>query len=70
MREISKLLAKTGAVTGKGESIEKANKDKRVKMVDTVTQVDSVTIELEVSCCTDKARRGELTGAGAISFSR
>ena len=63
LREISKLLAKEGAVTGKGEIIEKqaADKDKVDKamvvsgnrrkkkvMVDTVTQVDSVTIELEI----------------------
>ena len=61
MREISKLLAKEGAVTGKGEIIEKqADKEKVDKsivvsgnrrkkvMVDTVTQVDSVTIELEI----------------------
>ena len=55
MREISKILAKTGAVTGKGETIEKANK--RVDMVDTVTQVEAVNIEFEIS----KARRRELT---------
>ena len=55
MRELSKILAKTGAVTGKGETIEKANK--RVEMVDSVTQVEAVNIEFEIS----KGRMGELT---------
>ena len=57
MREISKILAKTGAVTGKGETIERSNMDKRVEKVDTVTQVEAVNIEFEIS----KARRRELT---------
>ena len=58
LRELSKILAKTGAVTGKGETIEKANK--RVEMVDSVTQVEAVNIEFEIS----KGRMGELTRYG------
>ena len=49
MREISKLLASTGTVAGKGEKIEKKNPKKKVEKVDIQTQVDSFTIEFETN---------------------
>lgn len=48
MAIISKLLATTGAVTGKGEKIEKRQARAAVEKVDVVTQVDSVTLEYEI----------------------
>ena len=64
LREISKLLAKEGAVTGKGEVIQKAGG--RREMVDMVTQVDAVTIEFEI----DQAENGVITRPRDISFTR
>ena len=65
MREISKLLAKEGAVTGKGEEVIQKAGDSR-KMVDTVTQVDAVTIEFEIN----KAENGLSTRPRDISITR
>ena len=62
--EISKLLAKEGAVTGKGEVIQKGGGSK--KMVDLVNQVDAVTIEFEI----DKAENKTITRPRDISYTR
>ena len=65
MREISKLLAKEGAVTGKGEVIQKGEGNKKVvEMTDMLTQVDAVTIEFEL----DKAENGVITKPRDVSF--
>ena len=61
--EISKLLAKEGAVTGKGEVIQKGGSR---KMVELVNQVDAVTIEFEI----DKAENKTITRPRDISFTR
>ena len=62
--EISKLLAKEGAVTGKGEVIQKGGGSR--KMVDLVNQVDAVTIEFEI----EKAENKTITRPRDISFTR
>ena len=66
LREISRLLARTGAVTGKGETIQQASRGKSVLMVDTVTQVDAVTIEFEIS----KAGTGDVSGVRDVILTR
>ena len=64
LREISKLLAREGAVAGKGEVIQKGENSR--KMVDIVTQGDAVTIEFEI----DKAENGVITRPRDVSFTR
>ena len=65
--EISKLLAKEGAVTGKGEVIQKGEGSKKgVEMTDMVTQGDAVTIEFEL----DKVENAVITRPRDLSFTR
>ena len=65
LREISKLLAREGAVAGKGEVIQKGENSR--KMVDIVTQGDAVTIEFEI----DKAENGVINSKPRdVSFTR
>ena len=67
MREISKLLAKEGAVTGKGEVIQKGEGSRKMAEVDMLSQVDAVTVEFEI----DKAENGVINSKPRdVSFTR